>query len=84
MASARSQIPNGIYPYLYQIAGAEVELIPLGASEIKWDGITVLYVFSSHTPCCGPQLGLRRQFASGVLFVVSHPCIQGDSDEPQS
>ena len=40
MASARSQIPNGIYPYLYQIAGAEVELIPFESSEIMWDGIT--------------------------------------------
>ena len=27
MASARSRMPNGIYPYLYQIAGAEVEFI---------------------------------------------------------
>ena len=42
MASARSQIPNGIYPYLYQIGDAEVELIPHEPTETMRHEITGL------------------------------------------
>ena len=77
-------MPNGIYPYLYQITEAECQFIPLGSAELVWDGITyTIGVFVTHSLSC--RLGWRN-WGCGALSVMDVPtanvsrCEQRSSD----